>query len=315
MSINILLSCNLQYVFPANVLLNSIVVNHPEVNIAFWIMHDKRNDLIGCFSSVCANENVRIYDIGVDASVFNEMPIPVQYNSHISIEAYFRLLLLDYIPDDIERILYLDVDTICNKSLSLIYNVDMGNFQIAACEDYGFVLRPDIRKKVYDNLNFDDHAPYYNSGVILFNLKEIRAHHRTRDFFEFMEKNEKKILFHDQDVINYIFHGKILSLSIAANCRPFFFYNTKKQENKLLSKAYIIHYGHKPWKIDYIDTCLGVFWEYALQCNYKKEYGEFYENRKTYLQKNRWQVWKNQLKHNLFIYINRLKFPSDIVRW
>ena len=304
---NILLSCNSQYVFPTNVLIKSILFNNTDDDINFWIMHDIQDDLIDKISSVCTDPRCKIHDIAIDTSVFGEMVIPKKYNQHVSIETYFRLLILDYLPNNLERVLYMDTDTICNKNLSFIYSVDLKNNLLAACEDYGFVLRPHIKKQVYHNLNFQDDDLYFNAGVILFNLSEIRKTYTTKEILNFIKQNSDRILFHDQDVINKIFHGRILSLPITMNCRPFFFLYTYKMEKKIISKAYIIHYGPKPWNIKYTGTCLDLFWHYAFLAGYEKEYNSIKNERKRYIS-FRWpSLIKICLKQNLRILYARIR--------
>ena len=123
----------------------------------------------------------------------------------------------------------------------------------------------------------------------------------------FIKQNSDRILFHDQDVINKIFHGRILSLPITMNCRPFFFLYTYKMEKKIISKAYIIHYGPKPWNIKYTGTCLDLFWHYAFLAGYEKEYNSFKNERKRYIS-FRWpSLIKICLKQNLRILYARIR--------
>ena len=41
-----------------------------------------------------------------------------------SIEAYYRLMLLDILPSNVKRMFYFDVDIIVNKSLEDFYNIN-----------------------------------------------------------------------------------------------------------------------------------------------------------------------------------------------
>lgn len=64
---------------------------------------------------------------------------------------------IDVIPD---KFLYLDCDIMFNKDIELLYNIDIDNYEYAACNDhYGkFLINP----------------RYINAGVILFNLKKCK---------------------------------------------------------------------------------------------------------------------------------------------
>ena len=90
--------------------------------------------------------------------------------------------LLDDIPD---KILYLDVDIMFNRDITLLYDIDLEDYEYAAARDhYGKYLL---------------HPNYINAGVLLFNLKKAK---QTKLF----EKaraiiKTKKLLFADQSAL------------------------------------------------------------------------------------------------------------------
>ncbi len=94
-------------------------------------------------------------------------------------------LFIDKLEDIQDKILYLDIDILFNRDISLLYETDLTGYEYAAARDhYGkYLLNPN----------------YINAGVILFNMVEIR---RTG----LLEKarhliKTKKMLFADQDAI------------------------------------------------------------------------------------------------------------------
>lgn len=95
-----------------------------------------------------------------------------------------RLLadLVDGMPD---KLLYLDVDLMFNRDITLLYNIDVDNVEYAAARDhYGkFLIRPN----------------YINAGVILFNLKKCKETGLLRKAREKLQA--KKLTFADQDAI------------------------------------------------------------------------------------------------------------------
>lgn len=94
-------------------------------------------------------------------------------------------LFIDMIPDIPDKILYLDIDIMFNRDISLLYNQDLAGYEYAAARDhYGkYLLNPN----------------YINAGVLLFNMEKAR---KTR-LFEKARKliKTKKMLFADQDAI------------------------------------------------------------------------------------------------------------------
>jgi len=94
-------------------------------------------------------------------------------------------LFLDMVPDMPDKILYLDVDIMLNRDISLLYDQDVTDYEYAAARDhYGkYLLNPN----------------YINAGVILFNLKKVKETGLLVKARELIKT--KKMLFADQDAI------------------------------------------------------------------------------------------------------------------
>lgn len=94
-------------------------------------------------------------------------------------------LFMDLIPEIPDKILYLDVDVLFNRDISLLYENDVEGYEYAAArEHYGkFLIHPN----------------YINAGVLLFNMKEAK---RTGLFEKSRELiKTKKLMFADQSAI------------------------------------------------------------------------------------------------------------------
>ena len=94
-------------------------------------------------------------------------------------------LLADKVPDIPDKILYLDIDMMIANDLSILYDIDIENYEYAAVkEKYGcWAIRPD----------------YINAGMLLLNMKKIKE---TKLLEKAREKiKKKKMLFADQDAI------------------------------------------------------------------------------------------------------------------
>lgn len=94
-------------------------------------------------------------------------------------------LFIDMIPEIQDKILYLDIDIMFNRDISLLYNVDLTGYEYAAARDhYGkYLLNPN----------------YINAGVLLFNMEEIRKTGLLEKARELIKT--KEMLFADQDAI------------------------------------------------------------------------------------------------------------------
>lgn len=124
-----------------------------------------------------------------------------------------RLLLDQLLPDNVERIIYLDGDTIVRDSLQDMWNTDMGGAVIGGC------IEPTVNKKQVTFLNMEG-IPYINAGVLLINMKKWREEKTGERIIKFYEKNNGRLFANDQDAINGALKGEIYYLSPRYN-----FYN------------------------------------------------------------------------------------------
>lgn len=90
--------------------------------------------------------------------------------------------LVEGLPD---KILYLDADIMFHRDVELLYGQDVTGYEYAAARDhYGKYLL---------------HPNYINAGVLLFNLKEMKARGTLEKAREWIRK--KKLVFADQSAL------------------------------------------------------------------------------------------------------------------
>ena len=169
-----------------------------------------------------------------------------------------RLALDKFIPNNIDKILYLDGDTIIRGNLSDLWKVNLDSYVIGAS------IEPTIDKKRRIDLGLEKY-PYYNSGVLLINLKKWREENIGNKIIDFYRKNNKKMFAPDQDALNCFLKDEIYTLSPKYNFYNIFYqYNYKFLSNLLYPVQYIssnvyedavkdpiiIHYlgEERPWR-------------------------------------------------------------------
>lgn len=107
-------------------------------------------------------------------------------------------LLADKVDDIPDKIIYLDADTIINNDLLELWNIDISNYELACVKDLYNWASPS-RWNVKN---------YFNSGVLLLNMKLIRETHmfdRARKLVV-----NKKMLYVDQDALNKTVNKKLM---------------------------------------------------------------------------------------------------------
>ena len=114
----------------------------------------------------------------------------------------------DYIPKDIDRILWLDADILVRKSLKELYNTDLEGKWAAACS-YGPSMISLIRRNA-ESLGLSQPGNYFNAGVMLYDLDACRKAdlNSARDAF-LSENKDRKLMFPGQDLVNAVFDGQV----------------------------------------------------------------------------------------------------------
>ena len=115
------------------------------------------------------------------------------------VAAYYRLLLAKIIPD-LNRIIYLDGDTLIFTDLTEMINLEMNKNIILGFVDNSYKKAEQFGIKTYK---------YVTSGVLLINLKKMRKENVSQKFFDFIDNNKKELAQEDQTVINIVLHERI----------------------------------------------------------------------------------------------------------
>ena len=253
---NILITINKKFIKQVNILLNSIQYSNTNESFNIYVLH---RDLEECDLKIISNnldlKRFQIHLIKIEENEIHKFPV---HEKRYPVEIYFRIFASKYLPQNLERILYLDADTIVINLLKELYKTDFeGNYYVAATH-----VKKVLHKLNEIRLNIKEDEPYINTGVLLMNLKELRKVNTEREVKEFIEKNEKKLLLPDQDILVSIFGDKIKlvdSLKYNLGERTLNTYNINHPQNQIglrwiCKNTVIIHYfgRNKPWNKQYI---------------------------------------------------------------
>lgn len=148
------------------------------------------------------------------------------YYNLLGISAFSRLFLQDILPEDIDKVLYLDADTIVLDSLDELFNMDFNDNIVSGVID------------VWGNYNGYFHnlkksTPFINSGVLLINLKKWREMDFAKLSLDLINNYEDKAFLHDQNIINVICGDDIELLHPKFNTMSEFFYVDYSKNLKL----------------------------------------------------------------------------------
>ena len=207
-------------------------------------------------------EGLKIHLIEADDSIFKGFPETVRYSKVV----YYRIFASEFLPKNMDRVLYLDPDIIVINSLEELYNTDLDRYYYAACSHTKTFLNDVNRIR----LGMKKNTPYINSGVMLMNLDELRRNQTIKEVFDYVKKYGKHFILPDQDIISALYGDKInlldtLKYNISDRIIKMNNLNPKNEYidiNWVWENSVIIHYygENKPWKDDY-NGILGGFYE------------------------------------------------------
>ena len=195
--------------------------------------------------------------------------------AHFSKEMYYRLLIPELFSF-YEKVVYLDCDLLIQQDIAKLYenNVD-------ACIMGAIFNPPNTQLSNYKkSLNLDENK-YFNSGVLVLNVKEFNKEHIKQKAFDFLRNSDKHLKFPDQDLLNILCKDKVRLLDPKWNFQWGYLFNTGLLPQKYVDnyidtskKPYIVHYttGSKAW--NKMHPLAKVWWIYAKE-------SPFYDKIKT----------------------------------
>ena len=265
---NIMISIDSNYIIPAKVMLKSLSVNVKENLDVFLLYSRLDDDQIKKFSEFCAEKcNAIMHPIYMDTQFFNGLPV----NDRFPVEACFRILAPFILPDDIDRILWLDADVIVKDNISGLYEMEMGERAIAAARDQG---SPIVISECYKRLKLQNNSVYFNSGVLLFDLNKVRKNWSKDSFYEWINNIQVRLEYPDQDILNLVFEKDCRICSDKWNYQIKSWTEIKEED---MRNAAVIHYvgPYKPWSYKYENKTKWIWWDFYRMCFGKREFYVF----------------------------------------
>lgn len=275
---NIVYATDEKYVRPLAVSIVSLFENNKNVeDIIVYIIENNVKEKSKSKLNEIAKKYNRIIKFIKFESICSDLKVDVKF----PLVAYGRLFL--YKIEEIDKILYLDSDTIINESLEELYNTDISEYEVAGVQDNAAYY---LLKKIGMNRK----NRYINSGVLLINLKKWRENEIGTRFLDFIKKYHGKVNHHDQGVINGVCKNSTLILNPRYNMMPEMIYMTVKESNLLynvhnyysqeeikeaVERPVIIHFIEKfysrPWKEDCTHPMKEKFFFYLEKISFSKE--------------------------------------------
>ncbi|MPQ46457.1 hypothetical protein GCQ56_05490 [Marinifilum sp. N1E240] len=252
---NIAYSCNDAYIQHTGISLISLLENSKEVETINIYFIEKDVSSSNLFK---LNEIVNSYKRKLIVIPFYDICFNLKINAlgrHI--ETIYAKLFFSRI-EGIDKILYIDSDTIINSSISEFWGIELSNNLLAGVETYTV----DAKKQ----LNLSKSDKFINDGVVLINLKEFRKQNIEQKFIECIARHKGNPPVLSEGVVNEVCKGRIKIIHPKYNLMSgFFTYKRNRFLNmdeyystgiiqEAISKPVIIHYlsafFNRPWDIN-----------------------------------------------------------------
>ena len=266
---HILVTLDRNYLKVLSVMLYSLSQSDPEGVYTVYVVNNTLTE--EDFASLSALlPRTELVNVQVPEDLLQNAPVSDRYPT----EMYYRLFAARYLPQQLERILYLDPDLVVLHSLRSLYQIDFDGKLFAAASHIESRTFRELNRR---RLHLSEHAKYLNSGVMMMNLALLRKE-SPQTSIDYIQSHKATLLLPDQDVLNALYADRTVPLDPLV-------YNLGEKYLRLKnlhlppaekltldwvrSNTAIVHYygRNKPWKEHYRGS-LGIFyheWEQQLQ--------------------------------------------------
>lgn len=240
---NILMTIDRNYLPPLLVALDSIGKSNKESHIDVYVAHSKLlQEDIDKINETVSEYDINVIPIKLDDDLFDNTPV----DDRLSKETFYRLLAFKFLPESVDKCLYLDPDIYVLRSLEPLYNMDMGDNIIgASSHTYSYV-----EKLNHVRLKMGKNSKYINAGIMMMNIAEMRRYTTVEKIMTYVNDNIQKLYLADQDVINAMFWEKTVDIDEKLyNMDEKTLKRYKKDINYVKENTVIVHYNgkYKPW--------------------------------------------------------------------
>lgn len=277
---DIVFICDDNYCLPTAVCVKSIIdnigddINDLIIHVSTFGLNEENITLINNLSTQSVKVEVNTFDV----TKYKDRLNGITQRSHVTPSALIKFELANYYKD-IDSILYMDSDMVVKGDISELLHLDLESFYVAASYEFW----NHINRISYSLLRTVSKEFYFNSGVMLLNLKKMREDNVPESLW-FYKLNRAKTTLMDQESLNAICATKSLHLSIKWNFNPLFM---RKAYLKEINRVYRTHYDSlrdleedicivhyvgstdKPWK--YLNANMRKFWDIIYERLYDRK--------------------------------------------
>ncbi|WP_296112604.1 glycosyltransferase family 8 protein [uncultured Anaerococcus sp.] len=250
MAIDLLLTLDENYIKHMKVLMTSIYITNPSETFNIYLIHSGiAEPVLAGLRKDMERFSYSFFPIKAGDELFSSAKVTDRYPK----EMYYRLLAGRLLPKNLDKIIYIDPDTLVINSLKDLWELDISNFLFAAASHTG---KTDMANSV-NKLRLGTDTDYYNSGLLLINLKRARKEIDPEEIFTYASENYKNLILPDQDILNALYGDRVYPLKDIIYNYDARNYSTYLLKTKgmadlewIMENTVILHFcgRDKPWK-------------------------------------------------------------------
>lgn len=276
--INIMYQSDDNYAVYMGVSILSLLINNPDISINIYVIDmgikkDNKCKLVDLVNKY--RKKIIFLPAELVIKSMQYSPIAKYSSFRKNKTSYCKMFISKLLPKEVERILYIDCDTLILNEIPDINSIDMEGHPV------GMVLDAYNTKRLKESIGFNESDLYYNSGVILYDTCKWKE-----------KKCEEKIFTHaqegnvygtvDQDYLNVVLKNDIKTLDIKLNFQsPYYTYKvetfesvfkkkcvyyTNSEINEAKKRPIIMHFlrlcGESPWHVNTVHPAKKYFVKY-----------------------------------------------------
>ncbi|GAB1437934.1 lipopolysaccharide 3-alpha-galactosyltransferase [Providencia sp.] len=236
------------FLYGCGISIASLLKTNLNISFSFHVFTDYFDDAQSQLFKQLAEQyrtSIKIYL--VDCEQLKSLPSTKNW----SYATYFRFIIADYFSNQLDRMIYMDADIMCQGSLQPILDIQFKDDEIAAVvperDDTWWKKRASV-------LGVPSIASgYFNAGFLVINLVNWAKYNISTKAMELLSQDEvkAKLSYLDQDILNMLLTGKVIYLDGKYNTQYSINYELQKgkKENPISSETVLIHYigPTKPW--------------------------------------------------------------------
>lgn len=288
MRLNVAYSSDDRYARHVGVSMLSLLKNNKEFDEIYIYLID---------NGISTENKEKLNDIAKDFNrnliyiAFADLCFDLSTDNKYSLSSYARLFLSRI--KDIDKIIYLDCDSIIASSFIELWKMDISNYFVTGVQDNVSIFYK-------TSIGLEEDFKYINAGFMLINLEKWRTENMERKFLDFIAKHDGSVPHHDQGTINAVCKDSILILHPKYNVLPTIFsfsrdqiiklnnnhtYYSQKEIDEAKNNPCFIHFTNgffnRPWNKDSTHPLKNTYLEYLNESPWKGELQDNKLNRNT----------------------------------